>query len=77
MKSTCAIHTNHTIECWGQEGRRPIPIGTESNTTSYHHISVGMDHACAIDQDRNVQCWHSGPDLGAQIVPLGFIAAKR
>jgi hypothetical protein len=76
VKSTCAIHANHTTECWGQ-WRHPIPTGTKSNTTSYQQISLGMDHACAIDQDRKLQCWHSGPDVGAQIVPLGLVVAKR
>ena len=74
--STCAIHANHTVECWGQY-RQPIPIGIATNSTLYQHITLGMDHACASDQDRNVDCWKSGPDLGAHIVPLGFVIAKR
>lgn len=76
MKSTCGLHTNHTVECWGQY-RHPIPSGTKSNTTSYQQITLGMDHACAIDKDRKIHCWNSGPDLGAHIVPLGFVVAKR
>ena len=73
VKSTCAIHSNHTIECWGQ-WRHPIPSKTVSNTTSYQHISLGMNHACALDDNKKVQCWHSGPDVGAHVVPLGFIS---
>ena len=76
IRSTCAIHTNHTIECWGQ-WRHPIPIGTMSNTTSYEQITLGIDHACALDQNRKVHCWHAGADLGAQIVPLGLTVVKR
>jgi hypothetical protein len=46
-----------------------------NSTIEYEEISLGVDHACGINVDLNVQCWHRGPNLGAQEVPLGFSVA--
>jgi len=77
VRSTCGIHANYTIECWGQS-RQSIPSGTsETNSTKYEHVTMGKDHVCALTQDGKLQCWNSGHDVGAHVVPLGFVAAKR
>ena len=41
----------------------------------YNQISLGIEHACAIDIDKQVSCWHFGTDLGSAVVPLGLFAA--
>ena len=71
-KGTCALAANHTVDCWGKI-RSPIPT---NSTDEYDQISLGTDHACAIDGEGKVQCWYRGPNLGAHIVPLGFTAVS-
>lgn len=61
----CAIGTNDTITCWGQNnhGQADAPTGT------YRAISVGANHACAIGTDDTITCWGIvPPPLGVQIV---------
>ena len=38
----------------------------------FSRISLGKDHACAIDLEDKVHCWGSTPKVGADIVPLGI-----
>ena len=71
-KSVCALATNRTIDCWGQL-RSPIPLNSK---TEYEEISLGIDHACGINIQHDVDCWHRGPNLGGHEVPLGFSIAK-
>lgn len=72
--STCAIREqNATIECWGSS-RAPIPKHA-MNATSYERISLGKRHGCAIDTERNLNCWKLGGDVsGADIVPVSFVS---
>lgn len=41
----------------------------------YDQISLGIEHACAIDLGSQINCWHFGADLGSAVVPLGLFAA--
>lgn len=70
-QGVCAIRSNRTVACWGQL-RSLIPT---NSTIQYEAISLGVDHACAINTDDNLNCWHRGPNFGAQEVPLGFSLA--
>jgi hypothetical protein len=42
----------------------------------YHHVSLGVDHACAIDMNDKLQCWRRGPNLEAHEIPLGFVVRR-
>ena len=46
----------------------------EGDDYQYSRISLGKDHACAIDLEDKVNCWGSTAKRGAHIVPLGFYA---
>ena len=66
----CAIREDDkSLECWG--GSSPIPEH-DMKSRQYKHISLGKDHACAVDVDRRLHCWQNGADLGAHEVPVGF-----
>ena len=88
VRCTCAIRSDYTIACWGQS-TLPIP-GTDdasivkrgeddhSSLTEYEQfdqISLGKEHACAINMESELNCWHSGPDVGGHVVPLGLFVA--
>ena len=51
--STCALDENYEISCWGVNdvGQTDVPTGT------YIKISSGIEHACALTLDNNVECW--------------------
>ena len=90
LSSTCALHLNHTVHCWG--GKYPIQktklidvtvtrsdgidflTSEKGDDYQYSRISLGKDHACAIDLEEKVHCWGSTAQRGAHIVPLGFYA---
>jgi len=68
--STCALLSDHTVRCWGDnaygelgnrrpsgpraEHESPVAVDGISNATA---ISVGSDHACAIVSGGHVWCW--------------------
>jgi len=69
-KGTCALNSNHTVDCWNQQ-RRMIP---SNSTKTFQHISLGVNHACALSS-HHLECWHNGPNLGAHEIPLGLSVA--
>ncbi|MDW8145466.1 MAG: carboxypeptidase regulatory-like domain-containing protein [Roseiflexaceae bacterium] len=69
---TCALSTNRTVWCWGENAYgqlgdgtntdRPVPVMVNglNNVTG---IAAGTDHTCAVLTDGTVRCWgrnHSG-----------------
>ena len=50
---SCAIRTDQTIACWGnnQDGQIDAPHG------QYTTIAVGDSHSCAIRTDQTIACW--------------------
>jgi len=65
---SCALLTDHTIQCWGSNGQsqigdntgvtRPSPI-TVGTITDAMAIAVGTNHNCALLQTGQVRCWGS------------------
>jgi len=69
-RSACAIREDTLgLECWG--GSSPIPV-EDMTARRYRQISLGKDHACAVDADKRLHCWQNGADLGGHNVPVGF-----
>ena len=50
---SCAIRTDHTIACWGdnRHGQTDPPPG------QYTTIAAGLNHSCAIRTDHTIACW--------------------
>ena len=50
---SCAIRTDDTITCWGNDwrGNKYAPAGT------YKTVAAGFGHACAIRTDDTITCW--------------------
>ncbi|MDE2752492.1 MAG: S-layer homology domain-containing protein, partial [Gemmatimonadota bacterium] len=50
---TCAIASNDTIECWGNNrfGQADAPAGT------YKTITAGTHHTCAVTTNDTIKCW--------------------
>ena len=52
---SCAIRTDDTVTCWGQNslGQADAPTG------SFKAVSAGRDHSCGIRTDDTITCWGS------------------
>jgi len=62
----CAVLSDGSVWCWGNNSVGQLGDGTESNRTTpvqavgvYQATAVGVDgwHSCAILQDKTVRCW--------------------
>jgi len=62
----CAIKTDGTLWCWGNNNNGQLGVGTTSNlvtphqvshTTTWLSLSAGDHHTCAIDADDIGYCW--------------------
>jgi alpha-tubulin suppressor-like RCC1 family protein len=69
-ETTCAVLSNHTIECWGANSAGELGNGASENATVYSStsvqvggvsnavsVSVGSTHGCAVLSDQTVECW--------------------
>ena len=63
---TCAVRTDGTVHCWGQNDQGQLGDGTltssstpvtVSEITNAVAISGGGAHTCALLQDRTMSCW--------------------
>lgn len=67
FSSTCAIKTDNTLWCWGENlyGRTAINTGSGdtlvptqvSGGGSWKSITIGYFHGCGIMSDNTVRCW--------------------
>ena len=54
---TCAIGSDDTIACWGDNGSSQ----TEAPQGSFKAVAAGGSHTCAIGSDDTIACWgHNG-----------------
>jgi alpha-tubulin suppressor-like RCC1 family protein len=60
---TCALLSNHKVECWGQKNfgngdlansPTPVPVSALTNATQ---VSASTDHSCALLSNHKVKCW--------------------
>ena len=68
---TCALLSDDTVVCWGDNSEGQIGGGTPSSTKTISgtlgkplsgtatHIAAGGYHTCAVLSDKSVQCWGS------------------
>ncbi len=62
-KHTCAVLTDHSLWCWGDNTRGQLGVDVASGPTPRRvldHIDrvvLGDAHSCAIRLDRSVACW--------------------
>jgi alpha-tubulin suppressor-like RCC1 family protein len=63
---SCAIKTDGTLWCWGNNSSGQLGVGTTSSLTTPHQVShtttwrevnAGDHHTCAIDADYVGYCW--------------------
>ncbi len=68
---TCALLSNHTVECWGANGNGQLGDGTQNDSptpvqvsgiTNATAVSVGDSHTCAVLSDGTVDCWGDNGD---------------
>jgi alpha-tubulin suppressor-like RCC1 family protein len=75
---TCAIKTDGTIFCWGdnssgQLGNNSftdihVPVQESTAATDWANLSAGCSHTCAIKTDGSLFCWGIGYDEGKPYV---------
>ena len=83
-RSTCAIHEERGLECWGSSPPiSPRELANfqknrQASGETYRQITSGNGHICVVlDADGELHCWSSGADFKAHNVPLGFKSAIR
>jgi hypothetical protein len=61
---TCALYTNGTAACWGDDARGSVnapaikvPPHRIEGVTGAVAIAVGESHGCVLDADGRVSCW--------------------
>lgn len=63
---SCALKTEGTIDCWGENTKGQLGRGTSENSSTpapvtgiatASAIAAGDNHACAVLQDHTVFCW--------------------
>ena len=73
---TCAILSDKTVKCWGDNGDGQTGGGSPSNSRTISgtvgsplgngetatHIAAGTEHTCAILSDKTVKCWGDNGD---------------
>jgi alpha-tubulin suppressor-like RCC1 family protein len=81
-ESFCALLSDHTVACWGQNDRGQLGRGDDAGTHDSANAArvaglsgvVSLDHTCATDQDGATWCWGTGPflrsDAGATTTEL-------
>ena len=78
-RSTCAIHKERGLECWGssQMALRLSKLDDTEEKNEFYQISSGHGHMCAVHKENDkLSCWSfSGANFGAHQVPLGFRSA--
>ncbi|MDE0267524.1 MAG: RCC1 domain-containing protein, partial [Acidimicrobiaceae bacterium] len=62
---TCALKTDNTITCWGNNHHNQ----TNTPTGTYTAITAGNNHTCALlKTDNTITCWGFGITLPAPSV---------
>jgi len=77
---TCALLSNHTVECWGDNYDGDLGDGTVNYSSTPAHvkgvggtgalsnvtqIGAGYEHTCALLADHTVECW--GSNYGGEL----------
>ncbi len=82
-KHGCAIASNKTLWCWGDNGKAQIGDGTGTqridpkqinSATNWNQLSAGAEHTCAKKTDGTLWCWgdNSSGKLGIGDKPNQF-----
>jgi alpha-tubulin suppressor-like RCC1 family protein len=61
---TCAVKTDGSLWCWGDNGYGQLGDGTNTSrttpvqiTSGVSSVALGFSHTCAIKQDGSLWCW--------------------
>jgi alpha-tubulin suppressor-like RCC1 family protein len=64
---TCAVRTNGTVWCWGDNTYdqlggstttgSPVPVQVSGHATDWAAVTAGGDHTCAVKTDHTLWCW--------------------
>jgi len=68
----CAVKTDHTLWCWGNNfsgqlgdgttTNNPVPVQVSGHTTDWATVSPGQGYTCAVKTDHTLWCWGWNPD---------------
>jgi alpha-tubulin suppressor-like RCC1 family protein len=68
---TCAVKTDHSLWCWGDNGHgelgdgtttdSAVPVREHTHASNWTAVSAGGDHTCAVKTDHTLWCWGSNP----------------
>src|ERR1051326_5402958 len=53
---TCAIRTDRTVRCWGNDNSGQVS-GITGDPTPFRAISAGQLHTCGLKEDGGLKCW--------------------
>jgi alpha-tubulin suppressor-like RCC1 family protein len=66
---TCAVHSNHSLWCWGQNTHsqlgdgttesKDLPVQVKSLGNQISSVTTGAFHTCALLRDGSIWCWGS------------------
>ncbi|HEY5922337.1 MAG TPA: hypothetical protein VIV11_11730, partial [Kofleriaceae bacterium] len=69
---TCAIRTDHSLWCWGENAQSQLGIGNATSSSQpqrvgdgWKAVSAGWFHTCGIRDDESLACW--GGNMAGQL----------
>ena len=86
---TCAVKTDHTLWCWGENGfgqlgdgttsGSDVPVQEHTHASDWAAVSASLYHTCAVKTDHSLWCWgdNGTGELGDGTTPSSAVPVRE